>query len=151
MGMYITGGAEADLGLLTPGGLGKAFESLDFSKASPEMEVFIQELFRSYGQGPDIFFDLVEGLRLARLRCYPASMFAGYTRRGVGWVADLGSADRVPPRGRCCNGHPLIDGYLIMVGIVPNNLPGVQSSPCFRVRLRPSVGSLTAGPFRRQR
>ncbi len=123
--LYITGGAEADWGQLTPGALGRAFERLNFAEASPEMEVFIQELFRSYGQGPDIFFDVVEGLRTGR-----ASVLPGFDVRRVYSSGASGGSQILSPLieyhhdGRSLpDGHSLIDGYLIMVGIVPKNRP----------------------------
>jgi hypothetical protein len=122
--LHITGGRPTDWGLLTPGALGEAFRHLNFSEASPAMDVFVQELFRSYGQGPDIFFDLVEGLR------GKASVLPGLDVRRVYTSGASGGSQILAPlieyhhdRRSLPNGDPLLDGYLIMVGIVPKNRP----------------------------
>ena len=123
--LYITGGAEADWGQLTPGALGRAFERLNFAQASPEMEVFIQELFRSYGQGPDIFFDVVEGLRTRRASVLPGfDVHRVYSSGASGGSQILSPLIEYHHDGRSLpDGRSLIDGYLILVGIVPKNRP----------------------------
>lgn len=123
--LQITGGEAGDWGQLTPGALGGAFQSLNFGKASPEMEIFIQELFRSYAQGPDIFFDLVEALRLGRHSVLPGfDVRRVYTSGASGGSQILAPLIEYHHDRRCLpDGHPIIDGYLILVGIVPRNRP----------------------------
>jgi hypothetical protein len=123
--LTIRGGEPSDWDKLTPGALGKAFKTLNFGQQSPELEIFLQELNRSYAQGPDIFFDVVEGLRLGS-----GSVLPGLKVRRVYSSAASGGTQILRPlaqfhhnRRLMPDGSPPIDGYLFMVGQWPSEHP----------------------------
>ncbi len=123
--LTLAGGEPSDWGQLTPGALGKAFETLNFGKQGPEMEVFTQELYRSYGQGPDVFFDVVHGLRSEDETVLP-----GFEVRRVFTSGSSGAtlilrplADYHHNQHMISGDQPAIDGYFITVGNVPNTRP----------------------------
>jgi hypothetical protein len=124
-GLTVVGGEPSDWGQLTPGALGEAFGTLNFGKAGPEMEVFTQELYRSYAQGPDIFFDVVHGLRSE-----DETVLQGFQVRRVFTSGASGAtlilrplADYHHNEHMISGDQPAIDGYFIMVGNVPNTRP----------------------------
>jgi hypothetical protein len=124
-GLAINGGEPSDWGQLTPGALGKAFETINFGTQGPEMDVFTQELYRSYGQGPDIFFDVVRGLRSE-----DGSVLPGFPVRRIYTSGSSGATLILRPlieyhhdKHTLALGGPPIDGYLIMVGNIPTNRP----------------------------
>jgi hypothetical protein len=99
---------------------------LNFGRPSPELEVFVQELNRSYAQGPDIFFDVVDGLRGGR-----QSVLPGFDVRRVYSSAASGGTQILRPLAQFhhdqrlqLDGRPPIDGYLFMVGQWPAKHPG---------------------------
>jgi hypothetical protein len=123
--LTVSGGEPGDWAQLTPGALGKAFETINFGKESPAMEVFTQELYRSYGQGPDIFFDVARGLRSRE-----DSVLPGFEVRRIYTSGSSGASLVLRPlieyhhdRNMLAHGGPPVNGYLIMVGNVPTNRP----------------------------
>src|SRR6476661_1444843 len=57
--LVVAGGKPEHWPGLTPGALGRAFETLDFGRGGgAAMKVFRQELYRSYASGPDIYLDV---------------------------------------------------------------------------------------------
>jgi hypothetical protein len=123
--LIIQGGEASDWDKLTPGALGQAFKTLNFGRPSPELEIFVQELNRSYAQGPDIFFDVVDGLRSGG-----DSVLPGFNVRRVYSSAASGGTQILRPlahfhhdRRLQPDGTPPIDGYLFMVGQWPASHP----------------------------
>jgi hypothetical protein len=123
--LTMAGGEPSHWGQLTPGALGKAFETLNFGKGGPEMEVFTQELYRSYAQGPDIFFAVVLGLRSADQTVLP-----GFPVRRVFTSGSSGAtlilrplADYHHNQHMISEDQPAVDGYFIFVGNVPATRP----------------------------
>jgi hypothetical protein len=124
--LLITGGELAEWGLLTPGALGQVFKlGLNFGRTGPGHQVFLQELSRSYAQGPDIFFDVVRGLRSGGETVLPGCVVRHVYTSG----ASGGSMILQPlieyhhDSNLLADGRPLINGYLIRVGVVPANRP----------------------------
>lgn len=124
--LHVAGGDPAHWGKLEPGAVGRAFEHINFGQRGPALEVFVQELCRSYAQGPDIFFDVVAGLRSG----HGPSVLPGFDVRRVYSTAASGGTQFLRPvveyhhdRHRSADGGPLIDGYLFLVGQVPVNRP----------------------------
>jgi hypothetical protein len=124
-GLTVAGGEPSDWGQLTPGALGKAFGTLNFGRPGPEMEVFTQELYRSYAQGPDIFFDVVHGLRSE-----DETVLQGFRVRRVFTSGASGAslilrplADYHHNQHMISGDRPAIDGYFISVGNVPTTRP----------------------------
>jgi hypothetical protein len=124
-GLTIAGGTPSDWGQLTPGALGKAFETLNFGRQGPEMEVFTQELYRSYAQGPDIFFDVVDGLRSEDETVLPGfSVRRVFTSGASGATLILRPlADYHHNQHMSSEDRPAVDGYFISVGNIPTTRP----------------------------
>jgi hypothetical protein len=123
--LSIAGGDPSQWGALTPGALGRAFEGLNWGEAGPEVQVFVQELFRSYAQAPGIFFDLARAIRggeggilpgwpVRRVYTSGASATAQILRPFIDYHHD---ANLLP------GSVAPVDGYFIRVGVVPENRP----------------------------
>ena len=124
-GLSMRGGEASDWDKLTPGALGRAFQTLNFGQPSPELEVFLEELNRSYAQGPDIVFDVIDGIRSGH-----DSVLPGCDVRRVYSSAASGGTQILRPlaqfhhdRRLQPDGSPPIDGYLFMVGQWPARHP----------------------------
>jgi hypothetical protein len=61
--LSVAGGALEDWPDLGPGELGRAFQSLSFGRVNGELQIFVQELLRSYAQAPDILTQIAIALR----------------------------------------------------------------------------------------
>jgi len=123
--LEIPGGRTEHWPNLQPGVLGKAFETIDFGKQGWEMLVFRQELARSYAQGPDIYFSVVEGLRTGK-----GSVLPGLDVRRVYTSGASGGTEILRPlalyhhdRWMQPDGGPILDGYFILVGQIPERRP----------------------------
>ena len=121
----ITGGRPEHWPNLQPGVLGTAFETINFSKQGWEMLVFRQELARSYAQGPDIYFSVVEGLRTGN-----GSVLPGLAVRRVYTTGASGGTEILRPLAQYHHdnwtqpdGGPILDGYFILVGQMPEHRP----------------------------
>jgi hypothetical protein len=130
----IPGGRPEHWPNLGPGVLGKAFETLDFSKQGWEMLVFRQELARSYAQGPDIYFSLVEGLRSGN-----GSVLPGLEVRRVFTTGASGGTEILRPLAQYHHdnwmqpdGGPILDGYFILVGQLPEHRPAQAAVVVFQ-------------------
>jgi Alpha/beta hydrolase domain len=136
--LSMVGGDPRDWGDLRPGAVGRAFERLNWGEAGAEVQVFVQELFRSYAQAPGIFFDLVRAIRsgeggilpgwpVRRIYTSGASATAQILRPFIDYHhnANLLPGDVAP-----------VDGYFIRVGVVPANRPMARSSSCSIPRRR---------------
>jgi hypothetical protein len=110
---------------LTPGTLGRMASSLDFSGAGQASDVFLQEIYRSYAQGPDIVTQMAHALR----RGDPALPFGNRVKGLYNFAASGGTTFQQPyiqyhhAAGILPDGTPPIDGYLAMVGMIPEVMP----------------------------
>jgi hypothetical protein len=118
--LSITGGNADDWGL-PDSVISKAWENMQIQEDSPEQTVLSQEMFRTLAQGPDIFLDLVKGLKLGS-----QSVLPGFEVRRVYTTGASGSSlipnslvnDGHHDRNMLDDGRPPIDGYLIYVGFM---------------------------------
>jgi hypothetical protein len=118
--LSVTGGNPNDWGLPDPV-VAKAWENMQIQEDSPEQSILSQEMFRTLAQGPDIFLDLVKGLKLGHQTCLP-----GFEVRRVYTSGASGSSlipnslvnDGHHDRNMLDDGRPPIDGYLIYVGFM---------------------------------
>jgi hypothetical protein len=96
--LVVAGGKPEHWPGLTPGALGRAFETLDFGRGGGDaMKVFRQELYRSYASGPDIYLDIVLHCGWTVAASPMARCDAVHDRR-AGCVGDPAPARGVPPR-----------------------------------------------------
>jgi hypothetical protein len=123
--LHLDGGKPEHWPNLQPGVLGKAFETINFSRQGWEMLVFRQELARSYAQGPDIYFSIVAGLRSG-----DGSVLPGLRVRRVYTSGASGGTEILRPLAqyhhdawRRPDGGPILDGYFILVGQIPEHRP----------------------------
>jgi hypothetical protein len=124
--LSMSGGRPEHWPNLAPGAVGRAFATLDFgNREGPEMEVFRQELQRSYGQGPDIYFGVVDAIRRGE-----RSVMPGFDVRRVVTSGASGGTEILRPlleyhhdRQVAPDGGPLVDGYLFMVASIPTHRP----------------------------
>ncbi len=130
----ITGGRPEHWPNLQPGVLGKAFETINFSQQGWEMLVFRQELARSYAQGPDIYFSVVEGLRTGN-----GSPLGRLEVRRVYTSGASGGTEILRPLAQYHHdnwmqpdGGPILDGYFIMVGQLPEHRPAKAAVVVFQ-------------------
>jgi hypothetical protein len=121
----IPGGRPEHWPNLQPGVLGTAFETINFSKQGWEMLVFRQELARSYAQGPDIYFSVVQGLRTGN-----GSVLPGLEVRRVYTTGASGGTEILRPLAQYHHdgwmqpdGAPILDGYFLLVGQMPEHRP----------------------------
>ena len=119
---------------LQPGVLGKAFETINFSQQGWEMLVFRQELARSHAQGPDIYFSVVEGLRTGK-----GSPLGRLEVRRVCTSGASGGTQILRPLAQYHHdnwmqpdGGPILDGYFIMVGQLPEHRPAKAAVVVFQ-------------------
>jgi hypothetical protein len=105
--------------------LGKAFETINFSKQGWEMLAFRQALARSYAQGPDIYFAMVEGIRTGE-----GSVLPGLKVRRVYTSGASGGTEILRPLAQYHHdnwiqpgGGPILDNYFILVGQIPEHRP----------------------------
>jgi hypothetical protein len=110
---------------LTPGTLSRIAQSLDFGKAGNANDIFVQELFRSYAQAPDIMTQVAHALKGGN----PALPFQGKVKT-VFSSGSSGSSSVLSAYinfhhdvGLLPDGRQPFDGYLILVGIVPDVRP----------------------------
>jgi hypothetical protein len=132
--LHLDGGRPGHWPNLQPGVLGKAFETINFSKQGWEMLVFRQELARSYAQGPDIYFSIVAGLRSGQ-----ASVLPGLQVRRVFTSGASGGTEILRPLAQYHHdawmrpdGTPILDGYFILVGQIPENRPSQAAVVVFQ-------------------
>jgi Alpha/beta hydrolase domain len=110
---------------LKPGKLAEAFAHLDFGSVNPSSNVFVQELYRSYAQAPDVISQLAQALKGGN----PAFPFEGKVKRLFSYGASGGSTilqryiDVHHDSGMMPDGRPPFDGYLVMVGMLPETRP----------------------------
>ena len=130
----ITGGRPEHWPNLQPGVLGKAFETINFSQQGWEMLVFRQELARSYAQGPDIYFSVVEGLRTGN-----GSPLGRLEVRRVYTSGTSGGTEILRPLAQYhhdnwmqSDGGPILDGYFIIVGQLPEHRPAKAAVVVFQ-------------------
>ncbi len=123
--LAIAGGDPDHWSELTPGALGRAFERLDWGEGGPAVDVFVQELFRSYAQAPGIFFDLVRALRFGE-----GGILSGWPVRRIYTSGASATAQILRPfidyhhdRNLLPGGVAPVDGYFVRVGVVPSNRP----------------------------
>jgi len=123
--LAIAGGKPEHWPGLAPGALGHAFETLDFGRARGEaMNVFRQELYRSYASGPDIYYGTVVALRTGDATVLPdANVRRVYTSGASGASEILRPLVEYHHNRRGTAGQPILDGYFIRVGQVPVNRP----------------------------
>jgi hypothetical protein len=110
---------------LVPGKLGEAYKTLNFSQLGKSSNVFLQEIFRSYAQAPDIVSQAARafkaghrslpfGNRVRYLFSYAAS---GGTNFLEPYIEHHHEAAMLP------DGRPPFDGYLVMVGLLSPKMP----------------------------
>ena len=124
--LVVAGGQPEHWPGLTPGALGRAFETLDFGRGGgAAMLTFRQELYRSYASGPDIYFGVVDALRTDG-----GGLLPGGGVRRVYTTGASGASEILRPlveyhhdRRSRADGGPILDGYFIRVGQVPVNRP----------------------------
>lgn len=110
---------------LTPGRLGGIFENLDFGSPGGGTEIFQQEIYRSYGQAPDIFTQLAHALK----NHDPAFPFEDKVGRVFSYALSGGTTflqpyiDNHHAAGLLPDGRPPCDGYLVSVGLLPQTRP----------------------------
>jgi hypothetical protein len=110
---------------LKPGNLAKAAATLDFGTVNASSTVFIQELYRSYSQAPDIITQVAHALK----NNHPAFPLEGKVKLLFNYGASGGSTivqtyiDYHHNSGMMSDGRPPFDGYLIMVGLLPETRP----------------------------
>jgi hypothetical protein len=110
---------------LKPGRLAEAFKHLDFGSVTPASNVFVQELYRSYAQAPDVISQLAQALKGGN----PSFPFQGRVKRLFSYGASGGSTivqryiDVHHDAGMMADGRPPFDGYLVAVGMLPETRP----------------------------
>ena len=110
---------------LKPGKLAEAFKNMDFGSVTPSSNVFLQELYRSYAQAPDVISQLAQALKAGN----PALPFEGKVKRLFSYGASGGSTilqryiDVHHDAGMMPDGRPPFDGYLVAVGMLPETRP----------------------------
>ncbi len=110
---------------LKPGKLAEAFKTMDFGSADASSGVFLQEISRSYAQAPDVMTQLAHALKLNN----PAFPFEGKVTRLFSYAASGGSTFLTPyidyhhDAGMLPDDRPPFDGYLVMVGRLPETRP----------------------------
>jgi Alpha/beta hydrolase domain len=110
---------------LKPGKLAQAFGVLKFGSVDASHEVFLQELFRSYAQAPDIMSQLAHAMKSNN----PAFPFEGKVKRLFSFGASGGSTilqtyiNYHHDAGMMSDARPPFDGYLVMVGLHPDVRP----------------------------
>jgi Alpha/beta hydrolase domain len=132
--LHLGGGKPEHWPNLQPGLLGKAFETINFSRQGWEMVVFRQELARSYAQGPDIYFSVVDGLRSGRGSVLPGSQAQRVYTSGAS-----GGTEILRPLAQYHHdawmrpdGGPILDGYFILVGQIPEHRPSKAAVVVFQ-------------------
>jgi hypothetical protein len=110
---------------LKPGKLAEAFKTMDFGSANASSGVFLQEISRSYAQAPDVITQLAHALKSNN----PAFPFEGKVKWLFNFGASGGSTVLQPyidlhhNVGMMSDGRPPFDGYLVMVGMLPETRP----------------------------
>ena len=110
---------------LKPGQLAEAFKTMDFGSANASSGVFLQEISRSYAQAPDVITQLAHALKSN----IPAFPFEGKIKRLFSFGASGGTTILQPyidlhhNAGMMPDGRPPFDGYLVMVGRLPETRP----------------------------
>ncbi|MDO9333499.1 MAG: alpha/beta hydrolase domain-containing protein [Dehalococcoidales bacterium] len=110
---------------LKPGKLAEAFKTMDFGSAGGSSGVFLQEISRSYAQAPDVITQLAHALKSNN----PAFPFEGKVKRLFNFGASGGSTILQPyidlhhNSGMMTDGRPPFDGYLVLVGLLPETRP----------------------------
>jgi hypothetical protein len=110
---------------LTPGKLGEAYKTLNFSQLGRSSNVFLQEIFRSYAQAPDIVSQAARAFKMGH-RALP---FGNRVRHLFSYAASGGTNFLQPyilhhhAAAKLPDGRPPFDGYLVMVGLLPPVLP----------------------------
>jgi hypothetical protein len=110
---------------LKPGKLAEAFKTMDFGSANASSGVFLQEISRSYAQAPDVITQLAHALKSNN----SALPFEGKVKRLFSFGASGGTTILQPyidlhhNAGMMPDGRPPFDGYLVMVGRLPDTRP----------------------------
>jgi hypothetical protein len=110
---------------LKPGKLAEAFKTMDFGSADASSGVFLQEISRSYAQAPDVMTQLAHALKLNN----PAFPLEGKVTRLFSYAASGGSTFLTPyidchhNAGMLPDSRAPFDGYLVMVGRLPETRP----------------------------
>lgn len=110
---------------LTPGVLGQAAATLSFSGSGRASDIFLQEIYRSFAQAPDIVSQAARALKQGA----KGLPFGDRVRQIYSFAASGGSTFLAPyiqyhhNAGMLPDGRPPFDGYLIMVGLLPKAMP----------------------------
>jgi len=110
---------------LKPGRLAEAFKTMDFGSTNTSSGVFLQEISRSYAQAPDVITQLAHALKSNN----PAFPFNGNVKRLFSFGASGGTTILQPyidlhhNAGMMPDGESPFDGYLVMVGRLPEIRP----------------------------
>jgi hypothetical protein len=118
--LSVTGGDPNDWGL-PDSVIAKAWENMQIQEDSPEQSILSQEMFRTLAQGPDIFLDLVKGLKLGHQTVLPGLEVRRVYTSGASGSSLIPNSlvnDDHHDRNMLDDGRPPIDGYLIYVGFM---------------------------------
>lgn len=110
---------------LKPGRLGEAYKTLNFSQLGKSSNVFLQEIYRSYAQAPDIVSQAARAFKMGH-RSLP---FGNRVRYLFSYAASGGTNFLEPyiehhhDKAMLPDGRPPFDGYLVMVGLLSPRMP----------------------------